>query len=158
MDSLQIKKILSRDPRTRKYFLDVFPSDKLPWRILHYPACFVCNVDKSTEPGSHWVAFFLPSPDEVEFFDSYGNEPAFFQGSIANFSSHFSRVVFNPLTLQSNKTAVCGQYCIFYLYSRCRGKTLKHILSHFVTENICNDQRVYNFVAKRFRVSVNFYQ
>lgn len=158
MNSLQIEEILSHDQVTQKYFLGVFPSDQLPKKITRYPACFVCNVDKSTEPGSHWVAFYLPSSEEVEFFDSYGNEPAFFQGPIDNFVSHFSRVVFNPLTLQSHVTAVCGQFCVFYIYCRCRGKTLKTILSEFVNKNLCNDHRVYNFVSKRFHVYANFYQ
>lgn len=158
MNSLQIEKILSHDSRTRRYFLAVFASDELPRRIKSYPACFVCNVDKSTEPGSHWLAFYLPSPDVVEFFDSYGNEPAYFQGPISNYVSHFSRMMCNPITLQSPVTAVCGQYCVFYLHGRCRGKTMKTILSEFVAENLCNDQRVYHFVAKRFRVVANFYQ
>lgn len=158
MNSLQIDTILSRDRVTRKYFLGVFASDLLPTTIKRYPACFVCNVDKSSKPGSHWIAFFIESPDKVEFFDSYGNDPSFFQGPLLNFASHFSRVVYNPLPLQSNKTAVCGQYCVYYLYTRCRGKTLKYFLSHFVSENVSNDRRVYNFVAKRFHVIVNFFQ
>lgn len=158
MNSLQINKILSRDRITRKYFLGVFASDKLPRRIKRYPACFVCNVDKSSKPGSHWIAFFITSPDEAEFFDSFGNEPYFFQGPISNYVTYFSKVVYNPFVLQTNVSAVCGQYCIFYLYSRCQGKTLKHVLSHFVTENLSNDRRVYNFVAKRFHVFVNFFQ
>lgn len=158
MNSLQIEKILSQDPVTRKFFLGVFASDQLPRRMTHFPACFVSNVDKSTQPGSHWIAFYLPSPDEVEFFDSYGNEPLFFRGSISDYVSHFSHVTSNPLTLQSPVTAVCGQFCIFYVYYRCRGKSLKSFLSQFVSENICNDHRVYNFVAKRFGVFANFYQ
>lgn len=158
MNSVQIEKILNEEPVTRNYFLGVFPSDQLPRRIHRYPACFICNVDKSTEPGSHWVAFYLTLPEEVEFFDSYGNKPTFFEGTLSNYASHFSRVLFNPLVLQTNVTAVCGQYCVFYIYCRCRGKTLKQFLSHFVTENLSNDRRVYNFVAKRFGVRANFYQ
>lgn len=150
--------ILSKDRMTKKYFLDVFPSDQLPRKIHHYPACFVCNVDKSTEPGTHWVAFYIPSPVELEFFDSYGNDPTFFQGPISNYVSRFQQVMFNPIRLQSYVTAVCGQFCIFYLYAKCRGKTLKRILSEFVTDNLCNDHRVYNFIAKRFRTHANFYQ
>lgn len=158
MNSLQIDKILSRDSKTRNSFLGVFASDQLPRRIQQYPACFISNVDKSSEPGSHWVAFYLLSPDEAEFFDSYGNAPAFFRGPVSNYATHFSRLTFNPHILQSPVTAVCGQYCIFYLYSRCREKTLKDILSHFVTKNISNDRKVFNFVMKRFHVSVNFFQ
>lgn len=158
MDSLQIKNILSRDSVTKRYFLDVFPSDQLPTVVGHYPACFVCNVDKSSAPGTHWLAMYLAAPDKVEFFDSYGSEPTFFKGPISNFVSHFSHMTFNPVVLQSNVTAVCGQYCIYYLYCRCRGKSLKTIVSQFTTQNMCNDQSVYNFVAKKFGVYANFFQ
>ena len=158
MNSVQIKNILSRDSVTKHYFIDVFASDELPARILRYPACFICNVDKSTKPGSHWLAFYLTADDKVEFFDSYGNEPSFFKGPISSFVSRFSQVTFNPVTLQSNVSAVCGQYCIYYLYCRCRGKALENIVSQFVTKNVCNDQLVYNFVAKKFHVYANFYQ
>lgn len=158
MNSMQIEKILSKDRVTQKYFLGVFPSDLLPSKIERYPACFVCNADKSTEPGSHWIAFYLTSPKEAEFFDSYGNNPSYFKGPISNYASHFSQVTFNPLRLQSHVTAVCGQFCVFYIFSRCEGKTLKHFLNEFVSENICNDHRVYNFVAKRYRIYANFYQ
>ena len=158
MNSLQIKNILSLDDVTKHYFINVFPSDELPARITHYPACFVCNVDKSTEPGSHWLAFYLINDEKLEFFDSYGNEPSFFKGPISNYVSRFSQVTFNPVMLQSNVSAVCGQYCIYYLYCRCRDKTLENIVSQFVTKNVCNDRSVYNFVAKKFHVYTNFYQ
>lgn len=158
MNSIQIEEILSRDSTTRKYFLGVFPSNHLPLNIECYPVCFVCNVDSCSELGSHWVAFFLSKPDEMEFFDSYGNAPSFFQGSISNYTSRFSHVTYNPIKLQSHTSAVCGQFCVYYLYHRCRGNCLKGFLKHFVAENICNDHKVYNFVSKKFRVFVNFYQ
>ena len=60
---MQIKNILSRDKVTKDYFLDVFPSDYLPQEISRYPAYFVCNTDASNEPGKHWLAFFISSPD-----------------------------------------------------------------------------------------------
>lgn len=158
MNSKQIHDILSRYNITKNFFLGVYPSDMLPRKIKHYPACFVCNVDASNQSGSHWLAFFISSKDRVEFFDSYGNDPDFYQGPILDFTLQYSQVIYNPLTLQSNTTAVCGQYTIFFLICKCRGDTLKKFLSVFVTKNICNDVRVYNFVAKRFKVYVNFYQ
>ncbi|GFW46561.1 hypothetical protein TNCV_1936311 [Trichonephila clavipes] len=110
MNNIQIKKILQQDLWTKKCFLDVYASDCLPGRIVHYPACFVCNIDSSTQPGSHWIAFYLLSPNEGEFYDSYGNELTYFMGPIANFALRYNRMNYNPMTLQSNKTAVCGQY------------------------------------------------
>lgn len=158
MNTLQLRRVLSRDAYTRKYFLDVFPSDHLPSEIQRYPACFVANDDASTDPGSHWVAFYVSGPNEVEFFDSYGNEPSFYAKTLSDFASRFSILTYNPLTLQSNISAVCGQYCIYYLYSRCRGRSLGDILSSFVTNNVCNDFKVYDFVMKRFSVRTSFFQ
>ena len=136
----------------------MFPSDHLPRRIIKYPTCFIANIDSSSEPGSHWVAFFLSFPMKLEFFDSYGNAPAFYEGPISDFVSNYTYVDFNPMTLQSNVTAVCGQYCIYYLYARCRGLPLKTIVSSFINNHICNDKRVYNFVWKHFKIRENFYQ
>lgn len=158
MNSQQIENILSRNKHTKNIFLGVFSSDMLPNKITQCPCCFVCNVDSSDQPGSHWLAFYIPSADRVEFFDSYGNAPSFFKGPISDFTSQYSQVIYNPLTLQTNVTAVCGQYTIFFLICRCRGESLQKFLSRFVSENTCNDQRVYNFVAKRYHVYVNFYQ
>lgn len=158
MNTVQLRKILTQDKFTKTSFLDVFASDQLPVKIYKFPTCFIVNIDKSTEPGSHWVAFYAPSQHSVEFFDSYGNAPSFYGGSILEFASRFLNVDYNPLILQSNVTAVCGQYCIFYLYSKCRAKTLNEILSSFVSEHITNDTRVFMFVSKRFHVRAPFYQ
>lgn len=157
MDTTQLQYVFSNDPRTRKYFLGVFPSNYLPMQIPKFPSCFVANVDSSEKPGSHWVAFYLPGPGEMEFFDSYGNSPDFYQGPIEEYT-YRHHVTYNPHVIQSHNTAVCGQHCVYYLYSRCRGRTLKECVSPFENNRICNDRRVYNFVAKRFLVYTNFYQ
>jgi len=154
MDSLQLQRILSRRP----CFLDVYASDQLPSRISKYPACFVANIDPSTQAGSHWVAFYVVSPKELEFFDSYGHSPQYFKGPLADFSFKFKHVTYNSVPVQSNKTAVCGQYCVYYLICKCRGQSLNDIMSSFVTKNIANDIRVYNYVSKRFRVRPKFFQ
>lgn len=158
MNTQQLRRILSQDCCTKGCFLDVFPSDHLPTEIHKFPACFVVNVDSSAEPGSHWLAFYLPSSCHIEFFDSYGNPPTYYTGPILNFTLKFPNVSYNPMMLQSNVTAVCGQYCVYYLYSRCRGRTLRDLLPTFVTQNICNDTRVFLFVWKYFHVRTKFYQ
>ena len=158
MNTLQLRRILSRDKFVKESFLDVYSSDNLPVEITKHPACFVANLDSSSGPGTHWVVFYLPAPGQLEFFDSYGNTPAYYVGPISNFQSKFNYMNYNPLRLQSNSTAVCGQYCVYYLYFRCRGKTLMNILSSFVTKNICNDKLVYHFVWKHFKIRTKFYQ
>lgn len=158
MNTIQLKRVLMRDKYTQKYFINVFASDQLPKKITHYPACLIVNLDSSTQPGSHWIAFYMTNVKEIEMFDSYGNSPELFNKSIKNFVSKFNHVTYNPVTLQSNISAVCGQYCIYYLYCKCRGRTLRQFLSYFTLNNVSNDKRVYNFVSKRFHVQTHFFQ
>ena len=48
-------------------FLGVFPSDQIP--RIKKGECAIVNVDKSGDPGSHWVAL---TPNHV--YDSYGRD------------------------------------------------------------------------------------
>lgn len=158
MDEVQLVRALSSNIHTRKKFLGVFASNELPTRIPQYPSCFIANVDPSHEPGSHWLAFYLASPQHLEFFDSYGHEPADFPGPIWDFARRFHHVNFNTMLLQSNVTAVCGQYCIYYLYCKCRDRSMNDILLSFVPNQFLNDRNVYNFVTRHFRIRAPFYQ
>ena len=72
MNTLQIKRALERDTFTKKIFGGVFAADELPKLMNTFPCGFVANTDPSTEPGMHWVAFYFPSREKGEFFDSYG--------------------------------------------------------------------------------------
>ena len=69
MNTLQIKRALERNAFTKKIFGGVFAADELP-KLNTFPCGFVANTDPSTEPGTHWVAFYFPSRDKGEFFDS----------------------------------------------------------------------------------------
>ena len=73
MNTLQIKRALERNAFTKKIFGGVFAADEVPQIIDTFPYGFVANTDPSTEPGTHWVAFYFPSRDKGEFFDSYGH-------------------------------------------------------------------------------------
>lgn len=158
MNTQQLQRALSNNIHTRDTYLGVFASDQLPERITKYPACFIANVDPATKSGSHWVAFYIKSRYVIEFFDSYGHPPSYFPRNISTYVTHYRRVSYNPMVLQSNVTAVCGQYCVYYLYSKCKGRTLNSILLSFIPGNLYNDIKVYNFVTKYFNVRTQFYQ
>lgn len=158
MNTLQLEKALGENALTKNIFLGVFTSDILPAKLNKYPAAFIANVDSSDEPGSHWLAFYLPHKYGLEFFDSYGHTPDAFGQDIVDYVSQFDDVIFNPQPVQSNVTAVCGHYCIYYIYSRCRGYTMKDIVSSFVTKHMNNDVKVYNYVTKYFNVFTQFFQ
>ena len=75
MNTLQIKRALERNAFTKKIFGGVFAADEVPQTIDTFPYGFVANTDPSTEPGTRWVAFYFPSREKGDFFDSYGNPP-----------------------------------------------------------------------------------
>ena len=89
MNTVQLIYALQHDKITCKQFVGVFPSDRLPKKMEHYPCGFIANTDPSAKPGTHWVAFYFPSKSEAEFFDSYGYPPEHYK----NFKN-----IFNHLT------------------------------------------------------------
>lgn len=54
----------------RVRFKGVFPADKIP-RLNDLSPYAILNLDKSTEPGSHWVALAKHGKDSV-LYDSFG--------------------------------------------------------------------------------------
>ena len=75
-------------PKTSKKFCGVFPSDKLPQTIDRYPCGLVVNIDPSTKPGTHWIGIFLTSPQNGEWFDSYGKPPEFYGAVFTEFMNN----------------------------------------------------------------------
>lgn len=154
MNSAELHKILSRDPFTMKYFVGVFPSDKIPELSSNRSFAMVINTDKSTEPGSHWVAIFVENNKKLEFFDSYGLPPDAYGSDIKHFITHYPEVSWNKICFQSLTSNVCGPYCIYYLVKRCQGLCMYSIVSHLVGKN--NDFRMFQFVKRRYGVKLIF--
>ena len=153
MNTIQITCALKQDQFTKKTFCGVFPSNKLPTTIDKYPCGLVVNTDPSSEPGTHWVAFYFPSERKGEFFDSYGKPPEYYRNSFRDFlDKHSSEWNFNSRTLQSIWSDVCGQYCLFYLCQRSRGHGLSKIVHVFSSNTLSNDSKVSQFVRNHFRV------
>ena len=126
MNGDQIEKILAQSLAcTRTHFLGVFARDQLP-TPSKYPACFVANTDPISLPGTHRVAFFYHSPTHLEFFDSYGEPPDFYNFPI---SKKITSLTTNSYPLQSLRTSVCGQFCVYYLFQRSRSMPMARIVS-----------------------------
>ena len=54
-------------------FKGVFPSDKIPQLNDLSPYC-ILNLDKSGEPGSHWIALAKMRNGNTLFYDSFGRD------------------------------------------------------------------------------------
>ena len=54
----------------------------------------------------------------------------------------------NKIQLQSAFSTVCGQYCIYFLYHRCRKRSMSTIVNSFVNDKLRNDKLFYDFVTQ----------
>lgn len=54
-------------------FKGVFPSDKIPILNDLVPYC-ILNLDRSGEPGSHWIALAKMENGNTLFYDSFGRD------------------------------------------------------------------------------------
>ena len=146
MNTLEIEQALKNNPITRKQFCGVFAADEIPTTFDTLPCGLVVNTDPISEPGTHWVAFYLPSQEHLEFFDSYGNHPEYY-------GFNLKPTIWNQRKLQSSWTDVCGQYCIFYLYQKTKGLTMHEIVNMFTHDTSLNDCTVACYVKKHFNIA-----
>ena len=152
MNTRQIKDLLQRDVITESQFCGIYAENTLPQMVKSYPCGVIVNTDPKDRPGQHWVAFYFPSSERGEFFDSFGHPPQVYSAHFVQFlNRNCEHWTFNPRTLQSVLTAVCGEYCIFYLMHRARGVGMNTIVHLFSVNYITNDQMVYEFVLKLMR-------
>ena len=150
MNTLQIKRALEHNRFTKKNFCGVFAADKIPKSFDTFPCGFVANTDPSTEPGTHWVAFYFSSPENGEFFDSYGHPPEYYGESFTIYKPE----IWNKRKIQSSWSEVCGQYCIFYLYHKSLGYSMSKIVNMFTDNTFLNDCNVACYVRKHFNVII----
>ena len=135
-----------------------YPELFYPSHVLSFPALFIANVDTSEKPGSHWVAFYFTKDREGEFFDSYGLPPSNYAGTFTRFLNNNSKEWnFNPMTLQSTKSKIFGNYCLYYGLFRCRNISLSTIVHRFSSNKSRNDFLVKRFIVKYFSVSLKKY-
>lgn len=133
METSEIYASLKTNTLTRECVGGVVALDLLPRKEHikyneHGITFFIVNLDTSDKPGSHWVAILISPVREIynEYFDSYGLKPP---TEIADYLDN--NYIMQSKCLQSFQSTICGQWCIFYVWHRCRGYTLSDITSKF---------------------------
>lgn len=151
MDTQQILNILRNDHCLRQIENGVFPVDLLPRKVERLPLAYVINLDKHNEPGSHWVAIFVNKQRVCEFFDSYGNHPNYIPILYKFIEDNCISLKYNLTRVQGYFTAVCGQFCLYFLLWRIRGVHMQQIISslHFQYA----DEFVTGFINALFNVN-----
>lgn len=140
----ELHDMAQRDTRLRACFAGVFAANELP-RQLPVRHLLIVNCCNRNLPGEHWVAVCQTSPNEIEFFDSFGQQPILYNLEAKLPSAQ--RIVYNTKQLQSVDSQVCGHYCLFYCYYRARGYSMNQIVSrHFSRDTSNNDSFVFTRV------------
>ena len=127
MNSIDLKLIISSDYKLSKTFRGVFAYNKLPSTVSSFPSSYIVNTDIAKKKGEHWIALYFESSKLCEIFDSYGLQPF---GRIYTFASNNADCVqYNKMFLQNPFSSLCGLYCIYFLYYKSRGYSLRNIVT-----------------------------
>ena len=147
MNTYQLYTVLECDFENRVF--GVFASDQIPTYVPNGYGIIV-NTDPISKMGQHWTAFYVDQTT-LECFDSYGNSPEVYSSSIETFMTRYLNRKMNKKRLQGSKTAVCGQYCLFFLWCRIRKKlSMEQIIDRFTGDFALNDLFVYNFIKDKY--------
>jgi hypothetical protein len=107
----------------------------------------IANTDTSDGPGKHWVTFYFPKQGPYEFFDSLGKKPNDYNVGFETVLTNKFWMVCDPI--QDTKSDTCGLYCVYYIITKCTGRTIKDIVKPFnVYNRQWNDIYVKNVVNK----------
>ena len=104
-------------------------------------------------PSIHWIPIYFKDQMKGEFCDSYGKHPIHYNKHFLDFMNRNAvEWKHNKTQLQSAFSTVCGQYCIYFLYHRCGKRSISSIVNSFVNDKLRNDQLVYDFVRRKYRI------
>ena len=131
MNTKQLYKALTCNVYTEPCFGGIFSRDTLK-DITIKPKLIIVNTDPSYKPGKHWVLFYF-NGDNVEFFDSLGKDLKSYGYEFVRFANRFAHTVnYAKVRTQPKNSILCGHYCLFYAYFRCKGKTMNSIIQKMI--------------------------
>ena len=138
MNTFQLAQVLMKNPFTKRSFADVYACDQLSFiEISKYPKSFEVNTDPMELPGTHWIVTYFDKQMKGKFFGSYGKHPVHHNKHFLNFMNRNAvEWEHNKIQLQSAFSIVCGQYCIYFLYHRCRKRSVSSIVNSFVNDKL----------------------
>lgn len=144
MNSYQLTKSLLSDTFTKTMFVGVFARDELPLKNK-YPSCFIVNTQNRNHVGEHWLAFFLDSDGSVDFFDSIGLQPEYY--NLQKYLEKISKkkIRYTNKRVQGFFSNYCGVYCLLFLYKRSRGISFDEFINLFKNINQ-NDSFIKKYV------------
>ena len=113
------------------HFRGVFMRDTLPDKPRE-KACGILNLNKSSEPGSHWVAFFKDGDKRI-YFDSFRqvvpSELSKYLKTSTEFSEDKPVIQRNTDIVQKENETICGHLCLYVLDNLSQGKDFEEVIT-----------------------------
>lgn len=133
-------------------FLGVFAKDGLPhpYNVPNHPVYLIANIDKQHQAGTHWIAMYINVPAGTgSYFDPYGASP---ETEFTHFMCRLAsnQWIYNRLRLQSSYSTTCGQFCVMFVWYKCRGYAFDEFIDLFHDEPTINEVVVTNFMKRQF--------
>lgn len=144
MNTEQINDILFNHRDTRDIFAGTFAIDLLP-STLSKPYAVVMNLDKNSDPGSHWTCIFADH-DGTHYHDSFGILPL--KKEIYRLLGE-DDYTYTSVQLQSIRSYACGQHCVAYLLKKGQRVDTLEYLEAFGLNKRENDRLVTDYVRKQ---------
>jgi hypothetical protein len=139
-------------PCLEKHFMGVYSIDNFPNK-MKLRSFFVCNLSKSSEPGSHWISFIKPEPKTIEIFDSLGTKINNLRPYL-KFSNN-PNIIYNEAPFQTATSSTCGLFAIMFLIERSFNFDLKfnELLAEIFDKNPeINEKIVFDFFETHFNL------
>ncbi|GAU89850.1 hypothetical protein RvY_02352 [Ramazzottius varieornatus] len=165
MNTFELWDALHHDPHGKDKTAGVFPRDYLAKiRKRRYPFGVIINTSKASDRdgGTHWVAVWIESGKDAEFFDSFGKTAIFYGVEIHDFITRMApqfvgKYKENYTQLQHPSSDLCGLFSLYYLYHKYRGYALRRIIFSFTyPKNLkSNDALLRKFAIKNLHFCNN---
>ncbi|GAM18879.1 hypothetical protein SAMD00019534_020540 [Acytostelium subglobosum LB1] len=119
-------------PYAKDGFEGVIASDQLD-ELKPKHMSFIMNLDKSSQPGSHWVTCYIDAKGDksIEYYDSFGDDPSTdFLRRMKQLVAEIDPDVYlkfkvNKIVDQAVNTDTCGYHAMRFLLNRFRGVPFK---------------------------------
>ena len=148
MDAGELSSIITKDLHLSLKVDRIYAVDTLPDTISLKPSHgLIANVDVWGQAGIYWVCCFDSRSGGFEFFDAAGKPSHYYSRRFNDcLNDNVKGILYNGKALQPTDSNMCGAYVLYYLYYRCRGYKMLHIISHFSNQGVINDLIVKTFI------------
>lgn len=113
--------------------------DRLPKKLKPGKKyCFIINLSKADDVGSHWVSLYVDKALKASYMDSYGFKPRSWY--LTKFiKENCKHVNYSTRQLQQLTSKVCGMYAACFIIHMVKGGTLRSFIDKFSKNLLLND-------------------